>query len=180
MEQQRFEKHFLMESVAFGITDGIICFLSLIVGVARAASNPILVITATIVGGIGDALGNSIGFFVSQATERAVQIYETQQGANMRVHSKREVWMSGVFSFLATGVTLALLLAPFAFLPLWPATTFSFLIGTISAFILGTYIGKLNNENPYKSGIKYACITIAGALISYFVGEALNFYLKIS
>jgi predicted membrane protein (TIGR00267 family) len=176
-KEKKLEAHFFMESVAFGLTDGVICFLGIIVGTARATTDPRLVIVLGIIGGIADALGNAIGFFVSQATERAVQMRGAEQGDNTHVHSKREVWMSGIFSFLATIFTLVLLLAPFTFLSVWPATTVSFIIGTISAFILGMYIGKLGKENQYVCGIKYALITIAGALVAYVLGEVLHSYL---
>ena len=174
IDSQKFELHYLMESIAFGLTDGIICFLGIIVGVARATSDPTIVIIASIAGGIADALGNSVGFFISQTTERAVQMYGVEQGTESRVHSKKEVWMSGVFSFLATIVALILLISPFTFLSIWNATYVSFTIGTIMSFILGSYVGKIAKENPYKSGLKYATITIAGALVAYFVGEILD------
>jgi predicted membrane protein (TIGR00267 family) len=174
VDSQKFELHYLMESIAFGLTDGVICFLGIIVGVARATSDPKLVIIASIAGGIADALGNSVGFFISQTTERAVQIHGIEQGTESRVHSKKEVWMSGVFSFLATIVALILLIVPFTFLSIWNATFVSFMIGTVMSFILGSYVGKLGKENPYKSGLKYAIITIAGALIAYLVGEILD------
>ncbi len=177
MAKEKLEVPFLMESVAFGLTDGIICFLGIIVGTARATSDPRLVVALGIIGGIADALGNSIGFLVSQATERAVQMKGAEQGNNTHVHSKREVWMSGIFSFLATILTLVLLLAPFVFMSVWSATTASFIIGTILSFLLGMYIGKLGKENQYKCGIKYAFITIAGALVAYLLGEALHGYL---
>lgn len=176
--ERKFEAHFLMESIAFGLTDGVICFLGIIVGVARATSNPTLVIIAGIVGGIADALGNSIGFFISQETERAVQIREVEQGTNTGIHSKKEVWMSGIFSFLTTILALILLLSPFTFLSVWPATTLSFSIGTVLSFSLGSYVGKLGKKNSFKSGVKYACITIAGAVISYVIGEVLSIYLR--
>jgi predicted membrane protein (TIGR00267 family) len=166
-----------MESVAFGLTDGVICFLGIIVGTARATTDPRLVIAFGIIGGIADALGNSIGFFVSQATERAVQIRGVEDGNNTHVHSKKEVWLSGIFSFLATILVLVMLLFPFMLLGVWPATILSFIIGTTTAFILGTNIGKLSKENPYKSGIKYAFITMAGAVVAYILGEALHAYL---
>jgi predicted membrane protein (TIGR00267 family) len=175
VDNQKFELHYLMESIAFGLTDGIICFLGIIVGVARATSDPTIVIIASIAGGIADALGNSVGFFISQTTERAVQMYGVEQGTESRVHSKKEVWMSGVFSFLATILALVLLISPFRLFPdIWNATYVSFTIGTIMSFILGSYVGKIAKENPYKSGLKYAVITIAGALVAYFVGEILD------
>jgi predicted membrane protein (TIGR00267 family) len=172
---EKFEVHYLMESVAFGLTDGIICFLGIIVGVARATLDPNLVIIAGIVGGVADALGNSVGFFVSQSTERAVQIYDVEQGTEGRIHSKKEVRMSGVFSFIATIIALFFLISPFKFISdILHATILSFLIGIVLAFILGSYVGKLTKENQFKSGLKYALITIAGALVSYFLGEALH------
>jgi len=167
-----------MESIAFGLTDGVICFLGIIVGVARATSSPVLVMIAAIIGGIADALGNSVGFFISQTTERAVQIHGVEEhGTETRIHSRREVWMSGVFSFLATIVALALLLSPFMLLSIWNATIVSFLAGTVLSFSLGSYVGSLGKENPYKSGLKYATITIAGAVISYLIGDLLRMYL---
>jgi predicted membrane protein (TIGR00267 family) len=172
--ERQFEPHFLMESVAFGLTDGIICFLGIIVGVATATLDSKFVLIAGIVGGVADALGNSIGFFVSQATERAVQMREAKAGDNAHIHSKREVTMSGVFSFLATLIALLFLLFPFPFLQVWEATTVSFVVGTVLAFVLGIYIGKLSGENIYRSGIKYTAITILGAVISYGIGILLH------
>jgi len=174
LTERQFEPHFLMESIAFGLTDGIICFLGIIVGVATATLDSKLVIIAGIVGGVADALGNSIGFFVSQATERAVQLRASEHGDNTYIHSKREVMMSGVFSFLATLVALVFLLSPFMFTGLWQATTSSFIIGTIMALMLGIYIGKLEGEKPYKSGIKYSLITMLGAMVSYGIGVLLH------
>lgn len=175
--ERKFEASFLLESIAFGMTDGVICLLGIIVGVARATSDPAAVIIATIVGGIADALGNSIGFFVSQSTERAVQIREANGEENNHIHSKKEVWLSGLSSFLATILILTLLIFPFFLTSVWTATAISFVIGTISAFTLGTYVGRLDSNRPYKSGIRYALITIAGATISYGVGELLNIWL---
>jgi len=166
-----------MESVAFGLTDGIICFLGIIVGVATATADSRLVLIAGIVGGVADALGNSIGFFVSQATERTVQLREAKPGDESHVHSKTEVYMSGVFSFLATLVALVFLLSPFAFAEVWQATTVSFVVGTVLAFMLGFYIGKIGEANPFKSGLKYACITMFGALVAYGIGEVLHIYI---
>ena len=78
-KEQENEHGYGMEGVAFGLTDGIICFLGIIIGVAEATQNVRLVVIAGIVSGIADALGNSIGFFVSQSTERGVQIHHKKE-----------------------------------------------------------------------------------------------------
>jgi len=167
----------MLESVAFGITDGVICFLGIIVGVARATSDPTAVIIAAVVGGVADAMGNSVGFFVSQSTERAVQLNETDGEDNGLVHSEKEVYLSGVSTFLATILVLILLVLPFFFLSIWRATAVSFLTGTILAFVLGSYVGRLGTGHPLKSAVKYALITVFGAGVSYGVGELLAIWL---
>lgn len=178
MSEVKFKLHYLMESIAFGMTDGVICFLGIIVGVASATSDTKAVIIASIVGGVADALGNSIGFFVSQSTERAVQMVDAEQTNNTRIHSKKEVYLSGIFSFLATVVVMLLLIWPFMFLTVWRATSASFIMGTILALGMGFVIGKLEKGNPYKCAVKYAGITIAGAVICYGVGELLQIWLR--
>ena len=177
-EKEQDEHSYAIEAVAFGLTDGIICFLGIIIGLARVASNPTLVIIGGIVGGIANAFGNSVGFYFSQAAERNVQIHETQEhGKTTRIHSSKEVLRSGVFTFLATIIVLFTMLFPFALLDIWNAMILALMFGSILAFALGSYAGKLGEENPYKSGLKYACITVAAAMVSYAITELLRTYL---
>ncbi len=173
----KFDINCLLESAAFGMTDGVICFLGIIVGVARATGDAKAVLIAAIVGGIADALGNSIGFFVSQSAERAVQLQETNGNEESHVHTEREVWLSGVSSFLATLATLVLLLIPFFFLEVWPATAVSFVTGVVMAFTLGNYVATLGTGSRFRSGLKYALVTVAGAAVSYGIGELLSILL---
>jgi predicted membrane protein (TIGR00267 family) len=177
-EEESDEHTYALEGIAFGLTDGIICFLGLIVGLTKATSNPTLVVLGGIIGGIADAFGNSIGFYVSQATERKIQIHETREhGKTIHIHSSKEVLMSGVFTFIATIIVLFVMLFPFAILDVWNAVALAFVFGIVMAFVLGSYAGKIGGENAYKSGLKCACITLAAAMISYVVGEVLRTHL---
>jgi predicted membrane protein (TIGR00267 family) len=179
MADQKLKEHgYGLEGFAFGLADGIICLLGLIIGVGRATYDPRAVIITGIIGGITDAIGNSIGFYISQTTERGLQIHETEEhGIKTRIHSKREVFASGGFVFLATFAILTLLLFPFMFVEFVFACILAFLFGTTLAFALGYYVGRLAGENPCKSGFKYACLTIIGALASYTIGGLLGIYL---
>ena len=168
----------MLESIAFGVTDGCICFLGIIVGVARATSNIEAVIIAAVAGGIADALGNSVGFFVSQTTERTVQLNSTNGEDHHLVHSEKEVYLSGFATFLATVAVLGLLLLPFAFFTIWPAVAVASLTSIVMAFVLGSYVGRLGGGGPLKTGIKYAAVTAFGAAVSYGVGELLNIWLN--
>jgi len=169
------EHGYSMEGFAFGLTDGIILVLGIVMGVAEATQDVRLVMISGIVGGIANALGNSIGFFIAQSTERGVQIHNLEEhGGKVRVHSSREVWMSGVLSFVATIVALIILISPFMFLSLSLALVSTFLLGTVMLFLLGRYVGKISGESQLKTGLKYAALGMVGAVVSYFVGDLLN------
>lgn len=179
--KQEKEHGYGVEGLAFGLADGIICFLGIIIGVAEATQDVRMVMISGIVGGIADALGNSFGFFISQSTERGVQIHEVEEhGENVRIHSTREVWMSAALSFMATIVALVILLVPFAFFSGLSATISTFLIGTVAMFVLGRYVGKMSGESPLKTGLKFAALGIAGGTIAYLIGDTLRHLVGLS
>ncbi len=164
-----------LEGVAFGLADGLIMCLGLIIGVAEATSSTQLVIITGIIGGFANAFGNSIGFFMSQSAERALQIHETtNHGAKTRIHSKREIFTNSIFTFSSTIVAVLILLSPFTFLSMNHAAILTGIIGTTMAFILGSYVGKISHENPYKTGIKYALLAILGAIISHLIADGIQ------
>ena len=164
-----------LEGVAFGLADGLIMCLGLIIGVAEATSSTQLVIITGIIGGFANAFGNSIGFFMSQSAERALQIHETtNHGAKTRIHSKREIFTNSIFSFSSAIAAVLILLSPFTFLSMNHAAILTFIIGTTMAFILGSYVGKISHENLYKTGIKYALLAILGAIISHFIADGIQ------
>jgi len=164
-----------LEGVAFGLADGLIMCLGLIIGVAEATSSTQLVIITGIIGGFANAFGNSIGFFMSQSAERALQIHETtNHGAKTRIHSKREIFTNSIFSFSSAIAAVLILLSPFTFLSMNHAAILTFIIGSTMAFILGSYVGKISHENPYKTGLKYALLAILGAIISHFIADGIQ------
>ena len=170
------EIHKILEGTAFGVTDGVICFSGLAIGVARSTLNPTLVVIATLVGGIADAFANAIGFYISQTTERNVQIHDNERGIQTHVHSKREVLMNGVFTFVSSLTVLLVLVSPFMIFNLWSAVTIMLALGIVITFALGAYCARINGENPIKSGAKYSCLTLIGAVLSYSLGEVLGIY----
>jgi len=103
-----------LEGIAFGMPDGVICFLGIIIGITKATQDLIMVLIANIVGGAADALRNSFGFLISQLTERFVQLQSNENlGKDVRVHSKSEVWMSEVLSCIPIIFALLVLITPF-------------------------------------------------------------------
>ncbi len=169
------EESYRLEGIAFGLADGLIMCLGLIIGVAEATSQTHLVIITGIIGGFANAFGNSIGFFMSQSAERALQIHETtDHGANTRIHSKKEVFTNSIFSFASTIAATLILLSPFIWFSMDNAVIFTFVMGTVMAFVLGSYVGKASHENPYKTGIKYALLAVLGAIISHYIADLVS------
>ncbi|MFX0124374.1 MAG: VIT1/CCC1 transporter family protein [Candidatus Hodarchaeota archaeon] len=165
-----------LEGFAFGMTDGIICFLGIIIGVAQATQDPMMVIIAGIVGGVADAFGNSIGFLISQLTEQSVQLHQKENlGQEVRVHTQREVVFSGIFSFLATIIALFLLIGPYFFIEdFYTAMFVTFVLGILALFILGMYVAKISGKNWLKMGILYTIVGMTGAVLAFMIGSVLN------
>jgi VIT1/CCC1 family predicted Fe2+/Mn2+ transporter len=55
----------------------------------------------------------------------------------------------------------------------------SFVIGAITLFILGSKVGKMSKESQLKTAIKFAVLGIIGAIISYYIGNALGHLMDI-
>lgn len=175
MTENLSEESYRLEGIAFGLADGLIMCLGLIIGVAEATSSTELVIITGIIGGFANAFGNSIGFFMSQSAERAIQIHETtEHGAITRIHSKKEIFTNTLFAFASTIVATLVLLSPFTCFCMSHAAIVTFIVGTIMAFTLGSYVGKISHENPYKTGLKYALLAILGALISHLLADCIQ------
>jgi predicted membrane protein (TIGR00267 family) len=165
-----------LEGFAFGMTDGIICFIGIIIGVAQATRDPTMVIIAGIVGGIADAFGNSIGFFISQITEQNIQLNQKETlGREIQVHTQKEIIYSGLFSFLATIIALILLIGPYFVISDFNiAILLTFILGVFALFFLGIYVARIGKKNPLRMGLFYAVVGITGAILSFVIGNYLN------
>jgi len=160
-----------LEGMAFGIADGVICILGLIFGVAIATQSTTLIIIAALAGGVADAFGNSIGFFISQSAERGVQMQRKKRGNVTNIHTKQETIMNAVFSFVATIVMLFILLSPFLVLNMWSALIVTSSIGVLILFVLGFFIAKLTGEDSLRTAIIFVILGIAGVAVGYFIGS---------
>ena len=154
--------------------DGVICALGMIVGTAAATSDPRAVIMVGLVGGVADAFGNSIGFYISQSAERGVQKNEVRGGKRTRVHTTSENIMNGVASFISTIVIFTIIVAPYLIFPLGTAIWVSFIVGLGMLALLGAYVAGLSRENRLTTALEYAVLGLVGAVVSYLVGYRLG------
>ncbi|MFH0834714.1 MAG: VIT1/CCC1 transporter family protein [Candidatus Micrarchaeota archaeon] len=169
----------VFQGAAFGMMDGVILIVGLLIGVSEATADSKIVIVSGLVGGIANAFGNSIGFYTSECAERGEQIrFHKARGKKIEdgyVHSHEEVLASSALSFIATITALIFPIAPFFFVSdIRTAMIACVAISGVMLFALGTYIAKLNEECWWKNGLKYALLGFAGAAIAYFIGEFLG------
>lgn len=169
------DESYNLEGIAFGLVDGLIMCLGLIIGIAEATSNTHLVIITGIIGGFANAFGNSIGFYMSQSAERALQIQTVKNGKRTRIHSVREVLVNTLLAFTSTITATLILVCPFICFPMNYAVTLTFFLGGTIAFLLGGYVGKISCKNPVKVGLKYALLAIIGAILSHFIADCAQF-----
>jgi len=174
MTENLSEESYRLEGIAFGLADGLIMCLGLVIGIAEVTSNAQLVIITGIIGGFANAFGNSIGFFMSQSAERALQIKTTDHGVKTRIHSKREIFTNTFFAFTSTIAATLVLLCPFTCFVVSYAVILTFMIGAAIAFILGSYVGKISSENPYMTGLKYALLAIIAAIMSHLLADCIQ------
>jgi len=159
-----------LEGAAFGMADGVICALGMVIGAAAATSDPKPVLLIGLVGGVADAFGNSIGFYISQSAERGVQRHESARGRKVHVHTKLENILNGAASFIATILIFAVLVAPFVLVQIEAAVWMSCVIGAAMLALMGVYVARLSKENPIAMALEYAFLGLSGAIVSYLVG----------
>lgn len=169
------ETSYSLEGIAFGLADGLIMSLGLIIGVAEATTDSRLVIVAGVIGGFANAFGNSIGFYMSQSAERGLQIHETtEHNVVTKVHSTREIYLNSGFAFACSIAISILLLSPFVLLNISTAVILAFILGLLVAFLLGSYVGRISGERPLTCGLKYAIIAVLGAVVSHLIADLIT------
>ena len=154
--------------LAFGLVDGLITMLGVVIGVARATGEPRLVIVFGLVAGVANAFGNSIGFYGSELAERGEHMLEGREPSSMK-----EVRRSSLLSFLTSlGATLVLMVPFLAFSQaLGVAMVMAVVLGAALLFSLGLLVGRLWRSHPLRYGLIYLVLGVAGAGLSFFVGE---------
>ena len=163
-----------LEGAAFGLTDGIIAVIGTLIGAGAATESLGLAIIAGVLVGVSNSFANSIGVYISQSTERSVQISKAAKGEKIQVHTVRENIISAVSAFIASIVVSMLMVVPFLFFDIITSMAACFVMGVSLLFILGAYTAKISRENMLHHGLQYSLLGVAGAVIGFFVGELLK------
>ena len=157
------------QGVAFGTMDGLITILGVVIGIASATQNSGVVIISGLVAGLANAFGNSFGFYASELAERAEHIQE-----NQHVSSMTETRRSTLLAFAHSLASTLVVVAPFVIFALMYAMIASLILALALLFALGAVVGKFSHASPWKFGIRYMLLGLAGAALSYVIGAAVG------
>jgi predicted membrane protein (TIGR00267 family) len=157
------------QGVAFGTMDGLITILGVVIGIASATENSGAVVITGLVAGLANAFGNTFGFYASELAERAEHIQE-----NQHLNTMTETRRSTVFAFAYSLASTIVVVAPFALLGLTSAMTASLILALALLFALGALVGKFSHASPWRFGIRYVLLGLAGAALSFVVGQAVR------
>jgi predicted membrane protein (TIGR00267 family) len=167
-----------IEGVAFGLVDGVVLVLGLIIGVWAATGNLNTILLAALIGGIANAFGNSAGVFLSQTAERGVQLHEKRRHqVKTKAHSEGEVLRISLFAFASSVLTVFILIVPFYLFGITQAALVSLAVALALLFLLGRHVGKLSEDGATKFGLMYACVGLLAAAIAFLAGEGLKLFL---
>lgn len=157
------------QGVAFGTMDGLITILGVVIGIASATQNSGVVVMSGLVAGLANAFGNTFGFYASELAERAEHIQE-----NQHVSSMAETRRSTLLAFAHSLASTLVVVTPFVVFALRYAMIASLILALALLFALGAVVGKFSHASPWKFGIRYVLLGLAGAALSFMVGAAVG------
>jgi len=162
------------QGVAFGIVDGVITILGVVIGIATATQNSGAVLIAGLVAGLANAFGNSFGFYASELAERAEHMQE-----NQHVSSMTETRRGTLLAFAHSIASTIVIVTPFTILGLRHAMIASLIVALALLFGVGAVVGRLSHASPWKFAIRYVLLGLAGATLSFMVGAVVGRVLTI-
>ena len=153
-----------IQGATFGVMDGVVTALAVIMGLS-AAQSPLVLLIGVLVVGLGDALADSFAFHVSEESEC--------------MHTQKEIRKATLFTFLGTFGGFILIGIPVLFLPLWQAIVASEIIGICMLALMGWAVAGINPKYSRKRLIlKYVLLGLGVSLVCYWLGGAVAGFVK--
>jgi VIT1/CCC1 family predicted Fe2+/Mn2+ transporter len=137
-------------SIAFGIMDGIITLLGILLAMFAISADQKTILVAAIATAIADSTANAAGYHVSE------------EAADSKKHS--EATRSSVLCFVATLIAMMIPLVPVFILSQQISIYVAIAICLTILFLLGQYV------KGWKVGIEYLAIGVIAGIVCYAVG----------
>lgn len=156
----------------FGVSDGLVSNLALVMGVVGSGASRSAVVIAGAAGLIAGALSMAVGEYVSVASQR--ELLGGGVVADESADAVGSPWSAGAASLLAFASGAALPLAPFLLGSGAAAAVTAVVLGGVALFALGAAVSLLTLRPLWRSGGRQLGLGLAAALATYLVGRVLG------
>jgi len=157
-------KHSIKTGFSFGLTSGIITTLGLIIGLHSSTHSKVVIIGGILTIAIADAFSDALGIHISEESENK--------------HTAREIWESTISTLFSKFVFALTFIIPIMLFQLSTAIVVSIIWGL---FILGIFsfsIAKEQKAKPLNVVAEHLIVAIVVVIITHYVGDLINFFLK--
>lgn len=148
------------QGLSFGVMDGIITVLGVIMGLFSTADKKIIILGALAVG-VADAFANAAGIHVSQETKKD--------------HSHETVIKETIYCFIATVVVMLSLIWPYLFFAIGTSTIIVFIVSAAWLVSLGNFVAKTSGRSRKRLIAEYILIGVTISAVTYLIGLAFSF-----
>ncbi|MDD5071343.1 MAG: hypothetical protein PHQ42_01265 [Patescibacteria group bacterium] len=149
--------HSIKKGFSFGLTSGVITTLGLIVGLHSSTGSALAVIGGIITIAVADAMSDALGIHISEEAEGQ--------------HTKKEIWVATIMTFLTKFFFASLFIIPFLFLYLGSAVVVSIIWGLFLITAMSFLMAK-EQENGWLGAVgEHLLIALAVISMTHYVGE---------
>jgi len=162
-----------LREIIFGLEDGIVSTLGVLVGIAVGTSNKQFVILSGLVVIFVESLSMAAGTYLSNKSEMELHLSSDKKHPLFSLfhrHSSlpiKESFYMGISYVLGGLVSLS----SFFFLNPLNATLAAIFLSSTTIFIMGFIKGRLAQINPLKSGLEMVLVSASASFIGYMVGK---------
>lgn len=155
----------------FGLEDGIVSTLGVVVGIAAGTNSRQIVILSALVVIIVESLSMAAGTYLSDKSEMEIA------GESVKKAFRQSI-LGSVFmglSYIGGGFISVL---PFFFLDPTPAILPSIALSVLTLFIAGYLKGRAAGISAIKSGLEMSLVSLSAAALGYLIGKAAGTFLQ--
>ncbi|MBI2475032.1 VIT1/CCC1 transporter family protein [Candidatus Uhrbacteria bacterium] len=164
-----------MREIVFGFEDSLVSTLGTLTGIAIGSRSTYIVILSGFVLIAAESMSMAAGSYLSsKSASEAEQLLHEKDGKPYihDSHPVRAGIVMGVLYFIGGFVPLL----PYFFISVSEAIVISIPLTATCLFLLGVWSSEFTKRNPFKSGVEMTVISLAAALIGYFIGWIVSIY----
>lgn len=165
---------FPTRDVIFGLEDGIVSTLGVIVGIAAGTNNRFIVILSGLVVICVEALSMAAGTYLSEKSELDIEEAQKKHSLWHRLRHRhlKVPFIDSIYMGLSYIIGGAVPLTAFFFISPTTAIIPALIVSTITLFAIGMAKAKAAKANLLAGGLEMSLISLGAAVLGFVVGKA--------